>query len=177
MQLIVRTKGTSSAALAQIRRIIHELDPQLPIGPIRSLSSVVDESIARPRLYAQLMGAFAVMAALLALLGLGTVLSHSLQERRRGLAIRAALGATRSRVFTTAIAAGLRPVLTGVLGGILLAMVSARLLRSLLFGIQPLNLPTYLIVIAVFAAGSVLVCAGPAFKAARVDPMRVLRED
>jgi predicted permease len=177
MQLVVRTKGDPAAARAGIRRVIHELDPQLPVGELRLLSDAVDESIARPRLYARLFTAFAAIAALLALVGLGTVLSQSLREQARGLAVRAAVGATARDLFAHGLGTGLRPVLGGVACGLFLAALSGRTLQSLLFELEPLNAVTFASVALLTFAGSAVICAIPARAAARVSPMRVLREE
>jgi ABC-type antimicrobial peptide transport system permease subunit len=141
------------------------------------MDSVFAESIRRPRLLAQLMGAFAGLALLLAAIGTYGVLSCVVTERRREIGIRVALGATRTHVLTQILKHGLQVTVWGVAIGLAGALALNRLIASLLFGVQPTDSVTILIVIATITAVAVLASWLPAWRASRLDPNVVLREE
>jgi ABC-type antimicrobial peptide transport system permease subunit len=141
------------------------------------MDSVFAESIRRPRLLAQLLGAFAGLALLLAAIGTYGVLSYMVAERRREIGIRIALGATRSHVLTQIIKQGLQVTALGVTIGLAGALAVNRLMASLLFGVQPADTMTITFVIATITAVAVLASYLPAWRASRLDPNVVLRDE
>src|SRR5207302_4603068 len=119
------------AALAQtIERTMREVDPTVPIARLRDMDTVFEESIRRPRLLAQLLGAFAGLALLLAGIGTYGVLAYMVAERRREIGIRMALGATRSHVLTQIMKQGLQVTALGVTIGLAGALAVNRLIAS-----------------------------------------------
>jgi putative ABC transport system permease protein len=124
-----------------------------------------------------LLAVFAVVALLLAALGIYGVLAYFVTQRGRELGVRLALGARPRALVLMVVGQGLRPVVAGSVAGLAGAAALASLLKSLLFGIQPMDAPTYLVTTLVLAAAAVAASALPAFRATRVDPMVALREE
>ena len=141
------------------------------------MDSVFAESIRRPKLLAQLLGAFAGLALLLAAIGTYGVLSYMVTERRREIGIRVALGATRSHVLTQIMKQGLQVTTLGVTIGLAGALAVNRLIASLLFGVQPTDTVTIAFVIATITAAAVVASWLPAWRASRLDPNVVLRDE
>ena len=137
----------------------------------------VAESISRPRLLAQLVGAFAGLALLLAAMGTYGVLAYMVAERRREIGIRMALGADRSRVLAQVMKQGLLLAAIGIVMGLVGALALTRLMASLLFGVQPTDVATLVSVIATIILVAAVACWLPAWRASRLDPNVVLRDD
>jgi ABC-type antimicrobial peptide transport system permease subunit len=149
----------------------------VPVARLREMDEVFTESIRRPRLLAQLVGAFGVLALLLAAIGTYGVLSYLVTERRREIGIRMALGATRSRVLAQVMKHGLLLIAIGAAAGLAGALGLNRLITSLSFGVQPTDSSTLADVILTISLVAVVACWLPAWRASRVDPNVVLRED
>jgi ABC-type antimicrobial peptide transport system permease subunit len=141
------------------------------------MEGVFAESIRRPRLLAQLIAGFAGLALLLAAVGTYGVLSYMVAERRREIGIRLALGADQSRVLGQVMKQGLVLTAVGIAAGLAGAFGLNRLIRSLLFGVQPTDATTMIAVVGTIAGVAVVACWVPAWRAARLDPNVVLRED
>jgi ABC-type antimicrobial peptide transport system permease subunit len=139
------------------------------------MDSVFAESIGRPTLLAQLLGAFAGLALLLAAIGTYGVLSYIVTERRREIGIRIALGAARRDVLTQFIRQGLQLTAMGIAIGIFGALAANRLIGSLLFGVRPTDAVTISFVIVTIVAVCVVASWLPAWRASRLDPNVVLR--
>jgi ABC-type antimicrobial peptide transport system permease subunit len=157
--------------------VVREVDAAVPVVRLRNMDSVFAESIRRPRLLAQLLGAFAGLALLLAAIGTYGVLSYMVTERRREIGIRVALGATRSHVLTQIMKQGLQVTALGVTIGLAGALAVNRLIASLLFGVQPTDTATIAFVIATITAVAVVASWLPAWRASRLDPNVVLRDE
>ena len=134
-----------------------------------------DDSIGRPRLLAQLLGAFAGLALLLAVIGTYGVLSFMVAERRREIGIRVAIGATRGSIVALVTKQGLVIVSIGLAVGLGGALGLSRLLGSLLFGVEPTDPITVAAVTSTIAIAAALACGLPAWRASRLDPNVVLR--
>src|SRR5438094_1843940 len=177
MNVVLRTILPPAALSRTLERLVREVDPAVPIVRLRDMESVFAESIRRPRLLAQLLGAFAGLALLLAAVGTYGVLSYMATERRREIGIRIALGAARSSVLALVMKQGLQLTIIGVVVGLAGALGLNRLIGSVLFGVQPTD-PTTLaavtMTITLVAAGA---CWLPAWRASRLDPNVVLRAD
>jgi ABC-type antimicrobial peptide transport system permease subunit len=141
------------------------------------MESVFAESIRRPRLLAQLLGAFAGLALLLAAVGTYGVLSYMATERRREIGIRIALGADRSSVLALVVKQGLQLTIIGVVVGLTGALGLNRLIASVLFGVQPTDPATWAAVSMTITLVAAAACWLPAWRASRLDPNVVLRAD
>jgi putative ABC transport system permease protein len=177
MNVVVRTTRPVSALAGTIERLVGEVDPGVPVVRLREMDAVFAESIRRPRLLADLVGTFAVLALLLAAIGTYGVLAYIAAERRREVGIRLALGARRTSVLLRVMTLGLLPATLGVVIGLAGALAVTRLLDSLLFGVRADDPVTLLGVVASMALVSAVACGLPAWRAARVDPSVVLRDE
>ena len=156
---------------------MREADSTLPIIKLRDMDDVFSQSLSRPRLLANLLGAFAGLALLLAAIGTYGVLSYMVSERRREIGIRMALGAERGTVLNSIMGQGLRLTAIGLGVGLAAAFGLTRLMESLLFGVQPSDPTTILAVVASITLIAAIACYLPAYRATRVDPVVVLRQE
>jgi putative ABC transport system permease protein len=177
MNVVMRTTLPPAALSGTIEQVVRELDAAVPVVRLRDMDSVFAESISRPRLLAQLLGAFAGLALLLAAIGTYGALSNMVTERRREIGIRVALGATRSHVLTQIMKQGLQVTAIGCAIGLAGALAVNRLIASLLFGVQPTDIVTIAFVIATITAVAVVASWLPAWRASRLDPNVVLRDE
>lgn len=174
--LVVRTTTADSRALvAGVQRELRAVDPTAAIENVKTLDQIRDESLG-PRTFAmQLLVGFGVVGSVLTLVGIYGVLSLSVASRRQELAIRSALGAQRKDIRKLVFGEGFRLIAGGVLGGIALGMVLSRVLRSLLFEVQPGDPATLIVVGALFLGVGLLACWMPVRRAGKVDPLEALR--
>jgi len=177
MNVVLRTTLPPASLRTTIEAAVREADPSVPIVRLREMNAVFDESIRRPRLLAQLLGGFAGLALLLAAIGTYGVLSYMVAERRREIGIRMALGAAQTSVLREVMTQGLTLTGVGVAAGLIGAFALNRLITSLLFGVQPTDPITVVSVVATITLVAAVACWLPAWRASRVDPNVVLRQD
>jgi len=176
--LMVRVRGSDPAdAAPAIRAAIWSVDGETPIDGLEPMSAVVWRSTAQTQYLATLLGAFALLALVLAAVGVYGVTAYTVASRIPEFALRVALGAHQRDVLWAALSRGIGPALGGVVAGTLAATGGSRLLRSALFGVQPLDPATFVTVpllLGLIALGAIMV---PAFRATRVSPMEALRHE
>jgi len=172
---VLRTAGDPAVLAPTVRREIGAIDTDLPAFRIRTMEDLLDQSAGQRQFTVLLLTSFAALALLLAAVGLYGVLSYSVAQRTNEIGIRLALGAGQSQVRRQVLAEGLRPAAVGVVLGMVGAIAAARMLRTLLFGIGPGDLPTYVAVPLLLLGIGALACAVPAWRASRVDPAVALR--
>ncbi|MEO7133563.1 MAG: ABC transporter permease [Vicinamibacterales bacterium] len=177
LNLVLRTTLPPASLRTAIEGIVREADPSVPIVRLRDMDGVFEESIRRPRLLAQLLGGFAGLALLLAAIGTYGVLSHMVAERRREIGIRMALGADQGSVLAQIMKQGLTLTTIGIVVGLAGALALNRLMASLLFGVQPTDVTTIATVVGTITLVAAVACWLPAWRASRVDPNIVLRDD
>jgi predicted permease len=177
MNLVLRSPLSSSGLSTAISTAVKEVDPRVPVVRLQDMDAVVAESIGRPRLVAELVGAFASLALLLAALGTYGVLSYMVAERRREIGLRMALGASRSTVVALVMTQGVQLTIIGLVVGLAGALGANRLIASLLFGVEPTDALTFAGVTATILLTAALACGLPAWRAARLDPSVVLRTE
>jgi predicted permease len=177
MNVVLRTTLPPSTLRQTIEGAVREADPSVPIVRLREMNAVFDESIRRPRLLAQLLGGFASLALLLAAIGTYGVLSYMVAERRREIGIRMALGAAQSSVLGEVMKQGLTLTGIGIVVGLAGAFALNRLIASLLFGVRPNDPITVMAVVGTIALVAAVACVLPAWRASRVDPNVVLRQE
>ncbi|MBP1635796.1 MAG: macrolide transporter ATP-binding/permease protein [Acidobacteria bacterium] len=175
--LVVRTASDPKALITPLRRVLTDLDPNLPVTAIRTLEDEFAASIADRRIRVVPAVGFAALALLVSLVGLGGVLVRGVVERRRELAIRAALGQSPGGALRSVAWSGALLALAGVAAGLGLAAGAARWLRSLLFGIGPFDAATFAGVAVVVAAAAMLTSFLAARRALRVEPLELLRSE
>jgi predicted permease len=173
--LVVRTSMDPRSAASSIRRAIWSVDPQVAIPREETLKTLVRTSVA-PRRYETTLGSlFALVAVLLAALGLYGVISYSVSQRTHEIGVRMALGAQKGDVLKMVIASGIKLALIGVAIAIALALALDRLLAGMLFGVKPDDPGTLVGVAIVLIVVALLACYIPARRATKVDPMVALR--
>ena len=177
MNVVLRTTLPPAGLSRTLERLVRDVDPAVPIVRLRKMDEAFAESIRRPRLLAQLLGAFAGLALLLAAVGTYGVLSYMVTERRREIGVRMALGASRSSVIGLVMKQGLQATVIGVIVGVAGAFAVNRTIASLLFGVQPTDAGTMAAVIAATSTVAALACWLPGWRASRLDPNVVLRAD
>jgi putative ABC transport system permease protein len=177
MHIVLRTDLPPGTLRPSIEAAVREADPSVPVVRLREMDAVFDESIRRPRLLAQLLGGFAALALLLAAIGTYGVLSYSVAERRREIGIRMALGAAQRSVLGHVMKQGLVLTIIGIIAGLVGAVGLNRLIASLLFGVEPTDPVTIVGVVATITLVAAVACWLPAWRASRVDPSVVLRQD
>ncbi|HLK62630.1 MAG TPA: ABC transporter permease [Bryobacteraceae bacterium] len=175
---ILRTRTNDPASLAQaVREAIWSVDRDVPVFGIRTMEQIVSGSLTTRRFSAALLSAFAILALVLAIVGLYGVLSHAIAQRASELGLRFALGATPAQVLRLVLGDGMRLTLAGLVCGSVLAFVAARAMSHLLFGISAIDLPAFGIAAALLLAIALLASYLPARRASRVDPMVALRNE
>ena len=172
---LVRTR-TDSMAMA-IRRKVHELEPHRSVYEVMPLEERLSDTVAEDRLRTMLLTSFAGTAIALAAIGLYGTLSYFVVLRRREIGVRLALGALRREIVSAFVRQGLRVSAAGAIAGLWLAAALGRALSGMLYGVTPLDGPTFAGVIVLVLLTSVAACLWPALRASRIEPMRVLREE
>jgi putative ABC transport system permease protein len=175
--LMVRTTVDAASLASALREAVWSVDPSVPVRTIRTLDSHLSESVAAPRFRMLLVGGFAGLTCLLAMVGLYAVMWLAVTRRTREMGIRLALGAHPGSVVYGVLAGGMRLVLTGAAFGLAVAVLANRTLSEMLFQLQPTDPVTYAAVGLLVAGVAGLACYGPARRAGRVDPVRSLREE
>ena len=173
--LAVRTNGDPLLLANAVRKQILGIDPAQPVSDVMTMNDVVETSQGQLRLMARLLTAFAVLATVLATLGLYGLISYSVARRTKEVGIRCALGASRANILSLIISQGLGLTLGGLAIGVCGAFGLSGLLADLLFGVGATNPMAYFVVPALFVIVSLLASYVPARRAARVDPMVALR--
>jgi predicted permease len=180
LSVAVRTPLDVASIMPAIRNAVYATGKDQPIYSVQTLQQIASNSMASQRLPMILLGAFAVLALLLASVGIYGVISYSVSQRTREIGIRMAVGAERRDVLRMIIGQGLRLVAAGVLIGAGIALLLARLLSAfsrLLYGVRANDPVTFMAVLFVLAGVSVLACYFPARRASRLDPMAALKSE
>lgn len=178
MVLIVRSAGGNAAALANpVRAAIARIDTDqlVSLRGMRTLDAVAWEATARHRFRAVLVATFAGLALLLSMVGVFGILAYSVQQRTRDFGVRMAMGATAGDVLGLVVRGAAGLVAAGGAIGFVLALLLARGLASVLYGVEPFDLPTFLGVLGVLLVAAALSTLGPAWRATRLDPLSALR--
>jgi putative ABC transport system permease protein len=177
MALLVRTAGGPLDELPAVRRVVHELDSQLPVANPRELEEVVTGSSSQPRFVALLLGLFAGLALVLAAVGIYGVIAYSVAQRTHELGIRIALGAAGRDLLRMVLGEGLRVALAGVVVGLAGAWALSRFVSSLLYGVRPNDPLTFATLPLLLLLVAMLACYVPARRATQVDPIVALRHE
>lgn len=174
-EFVVRTSEDPLASVSDVRGVIQKLDPDLPVVNVRTMEELVARAGAQRRYAAMLMGLFAAAALLLAAVGLYGVINYAVGQRTREIGLRLALGAQRRDILKLILGHGAGLGAVGLLAGVGAALAATRLMRAMLYQVEPNDLLTYACVTTVLALVTLVACWIPARRAARVDPMVALR--
>ena len=175
VSFIIRPHGEASNVVADVRRVIQQAEPKMPIGRVRTVTDAIDERIVQDRLLARLSIAFGIVAALLAAMGLYGVLSYGVARRTSEIGIRKALGAQQGALMTMIVRETGWLLLVGVVAGAALSVATIRLIASRLYGLSANDPATLIVATAALALVALVATVMPAYRASRVDPLVALR--
>jgi len=174
--LIIRTSGDPAVMQGAIRAAVHEMDKSVPVYQVSTLEDYVSKSAAQPRFETFLLTCFAGIALVLAAIGLYGLLSYMVAQRTLEIGVRVALGAQRTDVLGMIVRRGLTLAVVGVCAGLAISAMITRLLSGMLYGIRSSDPITFAAMTGLLLLVSVAASSIPAFRAARLDPMKTLRE-
>jgi predicted permease len=177
LTIVVRTEGDPALATDVVRRQVRAIDPNLPISTVITMDEVFSRSVAEPRVHMFLLGFFAAVALVLAMVGTYSVLAYHTTERTREFGVRMALGAHRREIVRMVIRQGMTPAIGGVLIGVVGAAAITRVLSTLLFETEPLDVATFAATASILLGVALAACCVPARRATRVDPSIALRAE
>jgi putative ABC transport system permease protein len=175
MTFVIRAKGDANALAISARDVIRSLDAKQPVADVRTLESLLGSSIARQRFNTLLLAVFAMVALLLAAVGIYGVMAYSVTQRTQEIGIRVALGARGADVLKLVVGQGMKLALTGVVIGTIGALALTRLMSNLLFSVSATDPLTFITVATLLIGVALVACWIPARRAAKVDPMIALR--
>jgi putative ABC transport system permease protein len=176
-EFVLHTRGDPLAVVPTVRAIAARLDPNLPLTDVRSFEEVVHRSLSPQRFNVLLLTTFGGLALILATIGIYGVLAYSMNRRTAEIGLRVALGASRTDILRITLNQGMRPALIGMLLGACGAWWLSRYLETLLFGIKPFDLFTFITVAALLLATALIACILPGRRAMRIDPAVALRTE
>jgi putative ABC transport system permease protein len=169
--------GSAEALTPLMRRVVAGIDPDVPVRRDRSLERLSVESTAGYRFRAKMVGTFAGLALLLAMVGVFGVLAYTVQQRQREIGVRMALGATSGSVMRLVFRDAASMIAVGIVVGMVLAALSGRLLSAFLFGVDPLDPWTFAIVPALILITAIVAAGAPAWRASRINPVVAFRQE
>ena len=177
MQLVVRTSVDPLTLAEPLRRVMQQLDPGLPFRPVETMADIAGEALVLVRMESWLFGTFAVLAVLLAALGLYGLIAQQVEQGRRDIGVRMALGAQRWQVLLLLVRRVAAVSLAGLAAGLALSFALRRVIASVLTVRLQHELLFLTLLVAAMEAIALLACAAPALRAASVDPVEVLRAE
>jgi putative ABC transport system permease protein len=173
--LIVKTRVPPLSFTERLRQAVRSVDPQLPVGDMQSMEELLRVSVSTARLYTVLLTALGATGLLLTAIGIYSVVAYFVTQRRTEIALRVALGASPGRVLLLVVKEGMKPVVIGLVAGVLLASGFNRLLATQLYTVQATDPSTGIAVIGLLAVVAALASFLPALRAVRIEPMSALR--
>ncbi len=176
-EYVVRTQGDPAILMRQIPQIVHEIAANRAVFAVKPLDSIVDDALEQPRLNAGFLGLFAASAMLLASVGLYSLISLIVTARTREVGVRIALGASTSQIMQLVFAEAGKMLGAGILLGLALTFAAESVIKTVVFGVSPLDAVTLAAAVAVLCVVSTLAAFLPARRAAAIDPLDAIRAD
>jgi len=177
MTLVLRSAAPSEPLIAAVRREVSAVDREQPVSNIRTMRQVIAASVAERAFTTALLGAFAALALLLALIGIYGVMSYVVTQRTHEIGVRVALGARSSDILRLALMQGMRLAFAGLIVGAPASLTLTQLMKGLLYGVSATDPLTLVGVAALLALAALIACYIPARRATKVDPLVALRCD
>jgi len=177
VHIAVATEGNPAAFAPTLRALAREVSPNQPIYDVMTTGERVDRSVATPRFFAVALGIFSLVALGMAAVGLYGAIAHAVTQRRREIGIRMALGADAPATLALVVGQGLTPAVGGIAVGLAIAAAMSGAIKSMLFGVAPLDPWTLVAAAAVLLIVALLACVLPARQALRVDPATTLKAE
>ena len=177
MTFALRVAGDPASVAASVRQAMAEIDPKIPLFDLRSQEEQIDLMVRPERLFAYVASGFAMLALLLACLGIYGTLAYSVARRTAEIGLRMALGAGRREVILTVLRESLVPVVVGVALGLGAALATTQVVESMLYGLTPTDTATLAIATGALVVSALVAAWVPSFRASRVDPMTALRAE
>jgi putative ABC transport system permease protein len=174
---VVRTKGRPELMASAMEAAIHEVRKDQPVYAVRTMDDWIARSTARTRFQTALLGVFALVALVLALIGVYGVMAYSVEQRTHEIGVRLALGARPRYIQRWIALRGMRLAACGLALGLIAAATSTRVLHSLLYGVEPLDPATFALATALLAIACLLASYIPARRATTLDPLAALRSE
>jgi ABC-type antimicrobial peptide transport system permease subunit len=174
---VVRTRGDARAIMRQVSQIVHGVDPNRAVFGVKMLDTVLDDALEQPRLNTRFLAVFAATAMLLASIGLYSLISLVVTARTREIGVRMALGASSMQIMRMILAGASKLLVSGILLGLGLTLAAERAIKTVLFGVSPLDGMTLAAAVSVLCAVSFLAAFLPARKATAIDPQAVIRTE
>jgi hypothetical protein len=175
--VLVRASGDPAALVPAVRQLVREIDAQQPIASLKTGREMLAESVADPRLLLVVMAALAAAALTLAAVGVYGVVSFAVEERRREIGVRMALGAHAGRVVRSILGWGILLGSLGITGGLVATFIVSRFVAGILFGVSPVDLTVLVTAAAMLLVTCAAAVVRPALRAASMDPAEVLRAE
>ena len=175
--IVVRTAVAPTSIIPAVRQAIWSLDKDQPLAHVRTMEEIVDRQLSTPSQSTALLSAFALLALVLAALGIYGVLSYAVAQRTNEIGVRMALGATSSDILLFFGGRGLGVTLIGLVLGVALAAMASRLMTTLFYGFRPDYIPTVAAVSLALVAVAALACFVPSRRASLTDPIIALRQE
>jgi putative ABC transport system permease protein len=172
----IRTESDPRLLITSIRKVVAELDPNLPVYNVGLLDDQVANAFTTERLASVVVGLFSGAALLLAAVGLYGVLSYSVVQRKREIGVRMALGAQSATILNLVIKQGLTVVGIGLVIGLIAALALSHLITHLLYGVSATDYVSIGLSVLILSLVSLIACLLPAFRATRIDPLTALHE-
>jgi putative ABC transport system permease protein len=177
MSFAVRTNSDPMNSVSAVTKAIHEIGPDLPVVDVLSMNEIIAQSVSPQRFNMLLLACFAGLALVLAAVGIYSVVSYTVRRRVREIGIRMALGASNADVVRMVLVDGLKPILVGVLLGLAAALALSRVVSSLIYGVRATDPLTFAAVAILLLIVGIFATILPAYRAARIEPVRILREE
>ncbi len=175
--IVLRATNDPMPLVALVRAAVREIDPAIPITGLRTMTDRIATTVSEPRLRTFVVGCFAGLGGVLALVGIYGVMAFAVTQRTREIGVRMALGARRGVVLGHVVGQGARIIAVGLIIGAAGALAASRLVRGLLFRLSPLDPLTWTGVVLLLSTGAMLACLLPAVRASRISPLVALREE